>query len=319
MLVQADGTRLQYVTDGHGDVKKLISGSGAVVVDYKYDAFGNQTEASGDTNPFRYSGEYYDAETGLIYLRARYYDSGVGAFTSADTHWNVGNMIYGDDNTGIPSIAAILQSGNLYVYCMGNPVNLVDPLGWAYIALRNMVDKLGGSISWDASTGTATVTIGNKTGVFIEDRYALVEGGTKPFVSSDSKMYVDEVDFYNQMGVISYGYSSGGTSGEVVIVSDNNVNISVGSSDFIIRDRRREANPAMEIMDCYKSINKEQRLAVLRILIQLEQIDPTPWNRDSDINNMEWEWFKHLAAYYAGIMSKNAEDAHIDNQKSGAF
>lgn len=30
-LVQADGTRLQYVTDGHGDVKKLISGSGTVV------------------------------------------------------------------------------------------------------------------------------------------------------------------------------------------------------------------------------------------------------------------------------------------------
>lgn len=40
----------------------------------------------------------------------------MGAFTSADTHWNVNNMIYGDDNTGIPSIAAMMQSGNLYVY-----------------------------------------------------------------------------------------------------------------------------------------------------------------------------------------------------------
>ena len=65
----------------------------------------------------------------MIYLRARYYDSGVGGFTSADTHWNVGNMIYGDDNTGIPSIAAIMQSGNLYVYCMGNLVNLLDSFG----------------------------------------------------------------------------------------------------------------------------------------------------------------------------------------------
>ena len=96
---------------------------------YSYDAFGNQTSETEDTNPFRYSGEYYDEETGLIYLRARYYDSGVGAFASADTHWNVGNMIYGDDNTGIPSIAAIMQSGNLYVYCMGNPVNLLDSFG----------------------------------------------------------------------------------------------------------------------------------------------------------------------------------------------
>lgn len=66
-LVQADGTRLQYVTDVHGDVKKLISGSGAVVVDYTYDAFGNQTEEAEDVNPFRYAGEYYDEETGLIY------------------------------------------------------------------------------------------------------------------------------------------------------------------------------------------------------------------------------------------------------------
>ena len=128
-LVQADGTRLQYVTDGHGDVTKLISGSGAVVVDYTYDAFGNQTEEAEDSNPFRYDGEYWDSESGLIYLRARYYDSGVGVFTSEDTHWNVGNMIYGDDNTGIPSIAAILQSGNLYLYCMGNPVNCFDPTG----------------------------------------------------------------------------------------------------------------------------------------------------------------------------------------------
>ena len=99
------------------------------MADYTYDAFGNQTEEAEDMNPFRYSGEYYDAETGLIYLRARYYDSGVGGFTSADTHWNVGNMIYGDDNTGIPSIAAIMQSGNLYVYCRSNPVNRFDFTG----------------------------------------------------------------------------------------------------------------------------------------------------------------------------------------------
>ncbi len=62
----------------------------------------------------------------MIYLRARYYDSGVGGFTSADTHWNVGNMIYGDntENT-VPDVAAILQSGNLYVYCGGNPISIL--------------------------------------------------------------------------------------------------------------------------------------------------------------------------------------------------
>ena len=41
-------------------------------------------------------------------------------------------MIYGDNNTGIPSIAAMMQSGNLYVYCGGNPVNRIDIQGQAW-------------------------------------------------------------------------------------------------------------------------------------------------------------------------------------------
>ncbi len=42
---------------------------------YIYDAFGVEKNIDeNDTNAFRYFGEYYDAETGTIYLRARYYD-----------------------------------------------------------------------------------------------------------------------------------------------------------------------------------------------------------------------------------------------------
>ena len=93
-----------YYTDYHGSVVRC--GDEA----YSYDAFGNQTEASGGTNPFRYSGEYYDEETGLIYLRARYYDSGVGGFISED-----------------PARDGL----NWYSYCAGNPVNFWDPTGLA--------------------------------------------------------------------------------------------------------------------------------------------------------------------------------------------
>ena len=126
------GSKDYYYMNSHGDVTKLVNGSGSVVADYAYDAFGNQTGEQADTNPFRYCGEYFDNESGLLYLRARYYDAGVGAFTSADTHWNVGNMIYGDDpdqDNPFPNIFAILQSGNLYGYCMGNPVMFVDSTG----------------------------------------------------------------------------------------------------------------------------------------------------------------------------------------------
>ena len=86
---------------------------------YDYDAFGNQQDvpgydADGETNPFRYCGEYLDAETDTYYLRARNYNPATGRFLTEDT--------YG----GNPSDPLSL---NLYTYCWNNPIRLVDPSG----------------------------------------------------------------------------------------------------------------------------------------------------------------------------------------------
>ena len=63
---------------------------------YSYDAFGNII--SQDTpDPFGYCGEYRDSESGLIYLRNRYYDSSTGRFITEDNYWNICNMLYGDE------------------------------------------------------------------------------------------------------------------------------------------------------------------------------------------------------------------------------
>ena len=135
----------QYTFNAHGDVTGLVDTTTGAVTDYTYDAYGNEDNASAtDTNPFRYSGEYYDAETGFIYLRARYYDPSIGRFTAEDTHWTSENMVFGDkayqpNEIKIPSIEAIKQSTNLYAYCMNNPTQYVDPSGkvadWVIIAL----------------------------------------------------------------------------------------------------------------------------------------------------------------------------------------
>ena len=80
----------------HGDTSALTDSNGEIVLDYRYDAFGNQLKSNeNDTNPFRYNGEYFDEETGFIYLRNRYYDPNIGRFVTEDPHWNVNNMIYG--------------------------------------------------------------------------------------------------------------------------------------------------------------------------------------------------------------------------------
>lgn len=112
-----------YTYNGHGDVVQLTNGNGSIIKQYSYDAFGVETDkADNDTNPFRYCGEYQDLCSGLIYLRNRYYDSSIGRFISEDTHWNEDNMIYGDNGSAVPEISAIMQSSNLYVYGMNNPV-----------------------------------------------------------------------------------------------------------------------------------------------------------------------------------------------------
>ena len=76
----------------------------------KYDAYGNVEEntTASSVTPYGYSGEYTD-ESGLQYLRSRYYDPGTGRFTQEDT-W-------------------LDQGPNLYTYCSNDPVNNVNPSG----------------------------------------------------------------------------------------------------------------------------------------------------------------------------------------------
>ncbi len=100
------------------DVIQLTQTNGTVAKNYDYDAFGIEKNIDqNDTNPYRYCGEYYDTETGTIYLRARYYDPSMGRFISEDSYW--GKI---EDPLSL----------NLYTYCVNNPVIYVDPSGYEY-------------------------------------------------------------------------------------------------------------------------------------------------------------------------------------------
>ena len=76
-----------YNQNAHGDVVNLTNADGEVVKSYTYDAFGVEKNIDdSDANPFRYCGEYFDAETGTIYLRARYYNPTIGRCISRDNY-----------------------------------------------------------------------------------------------------------------------------------------------------------------------------------------------------------------------------------------
>src|SRR5262249_6225484 len=74
-----------YEQDGLGSVTSLTSIGGALANTYVYDSFGNLANSNGTTtNPYQYTGRDFDAETGLRYYRARYYDPTTARFLSED-------------------------------------------------------------------------------------------------------------------------------------------------------------------------------------------------------------------------------------------
>ena len=58
----------------------------------------------GGYNPFRYNIQYTDAESGLIYLRARYYDPSIGRFMAEDPAKGVGTKWLRKGESIIPSV-----------------------------------------------------------------------------------------------------------------------------------------------------------------------------------------------------------------------
>ena len=94
--------------DRLGSTRLITDQSGNVVATASYDPYGNMTTHTGTTSAFGYDGEYTDP-TGLIYLRARYYDPTTGQFLTIDPLVGLTRSPYG--------------------YAGGNPINNVDPTG----------------------------------------------------------------------------------------------------------------------------------------------------------------------------------------------
>ena len=107
------GDSYNYLTNQSGSVTGLTK-DGQAVASSSYNLYGARKTSTDTTgNPFAYNGGARD-DTGLDYLRARYYDSQGGTFLTEDSY---------------PGEATDPLSQNRYSYVQNNPVNYTDPSG----------------------------------------------------------------------------------------------------------------------------------------------------------------------------------------------
>lgn len=105
-----------YVNNGvNGSINAIVDQTGAIKNVYSYDSFGYVISSTGVvSNTYKYTGEQNESETGLIYLRNRYYDPSIARFVTKDL---------------LKGIDKFPQSKNPYVYVCNNPLSFTDPFG----------------------------------------------------------------------------------------------------------------------------------------------------------------------------------------------
>jgi len=106
------GAIYYYLNNYLGTPEIMTDASNTVVWESNYKPFGKAEvhPSSNVVNNFRFTGQYYDAETGLHYNYHRYYDPKTGRYLTPDPIGQAGGI-------------------NLYPYVLNNPVNSVDPYG----------------------------------------------------------------------------------------------------------------------------------------------------------------------------------------------
>ncbi len=141
--IVGSGTTSYALTDGQGSVRALFSDTSAASLtdNYDFDAYGVLTASTGSTvNNYRYTGQQWDPDLQLYYLRARYYAPTLGRFWSSDSY---------------EGILLAPRTLHRYLYCSSNPANFSDASGCSETA---EVTITGSSLGQFAGQSIAAVS-----------------------------------------------------------------------------------------------------------------------------------------------------------------
>ncbi len=141
-----------YTKNIQGDITGILDSTGAQIVAYTYDAWGNVLSITGTAsstigtiNPIRYRGYYLDNETGYYYLQSRYYNPEWHRFINAD-------------DVNYLGITQTKVSLNAFVYCENNPVIRIDKSGLVIETVFDVVSIIWSL--WDLITAPSWANVG---------------------------------------------------------------------------------------------------------------------------------------------------------------
>ena len=204
MLLDDSGNN--YIYDIHGSVTSIVNSGGAKSAEYEYNAFGkDESETSTSTsNPWQYCGEYRDEESGLIYLRNRYYDCETGSFINED-----------------PARSGI----NWYSYCNGNPVMFCDPLGLENIEKKLEIPAIKQSDEQICAITNLAMVIGYKSGLDGDWEQNILD----VMVTPNRRQYIERVNYYIGVDDINKIYKNSqlnlGKNGKEVSIYEKNTDV----------------------------------------------------------------------------------------------
>jgi RHS repeat-associated protein len=197
-----------YHYDHLGSTRLITDDSGNNVAEYKFKPYGEIDIHTGNDVKYGFTGKENDADTGLIYFGARFYDPEAGRFITLDP---------------------IKAGSNWFEYCRDNPINLIDPMGLdvsapgcdghgensgynSYQTISYNSDGKGGfSVNYNTTSSNGRQTIstynfnseGNKTSIvnasYSKSGKLLGAETVQFFTTGDNKTY-SVIDTYNEDG-----------------------------------------------------------------------------------------------------------------------
>jgi RHS repeat-associated protein len=170
-IAMQTGSTLTYLLTDHLNSTSITTNStGGLVSELRYKPWGETRFTSGTTSTkYQYTGQFsYESDFGLMFYNARFYDSQLGRFTSADT------IIPGAGNS---------SAWDRYAYTLNNPLKYTDPTGhdpipWSPFSYHTLVFSLSVSLKFIEGITISVDIVADKNTIFSEDPHAamLVRG-----------------------------------------------------------------------------------------------------------------------------------------------